>query len=64
MKVSDFDVDFSQGGLYNCCMEDVMARENEDAHEGMVIECNECGESMVLRKAKNGKLMWCSNRER
>lgn len=58
MKVSDFDIDWSSGRLYNCCWDDIQARENENAHEGMIIECNECGEKMILRKDNNGVLKW------
>lgn len=61
-KVSDFEVDMSSGKLYNCCVADVMERRDETAYEGMVIECNDCGEEMVLRKDKDDVLKWMSNR--
>jgi hypothetical protein len=52
MKVSDFDIDFDSGSLFTCCMSDVMGRQDEDAFENMIIECDECG---AVRKKR-----WCS----
>ena len=62
MKVSDYEVSFQEGSLFTCCMVDVLNRSDEDAYEGMVIECNECGESMILRKGSDGVLKWRHNR--
>lgn len=62
MKVSDYEIDFSSGHLFNCCYDDILSRKDEDTHEGHIIECDECGESMILCKGEDGVLKWRSNR--
>lgn len=62
MRVSDYEVSFEEGGLFTCCMDDVAGRSDEEATEGMIIECDECGESMILRKGTDGVLKWRHNR--
>lgn len=56
-KVKDFDCDF--GALFTCCFDHVIASEdsNTDAYAGMIIHCEHCNKSMILKRIK-GKLMW------
>lgn len=55
MKVSDFEIDF-ESGVFTCCLDHVMNCDDK-AREGMEIECDHCGKTLVLQK-KNGQLMW------
>jgi hypothetical protein len=59
MKVSDFDVVFGNG-VFNCCFDDIKS-DNSPAREGMIIECNECGQAMKLTRCKDGVLRWVAD---
>lgn len=56
-KVSDFQVEFGNG-VFNCCLDDIENRSMEDAYIGKIIDCDHCGQSMVLAKSKDGKFRW------
>lgn len=55
MKVCDYEVDYTSG-CFTCCENEVMDNDDE-AHEGMTITCDDCGTELVLQ-GKDGKLMW------
>lgn len=55
MKVKDYEVDFNSG-LMTCCWNEILEN-NDDAYEGMILECEECGLEMKLEDI-DGVLMW------
>lgn len=60
-KVSDFSVVYGNG-ITNCCADDIDMRSDEDAYVGMVIQCLECNQTMIL-KSVEGKLRWTAHFE-
>jgi hypothetical protein len=61
MKVSDFALDYSDGGCFSCCEDEIM--NNQDRCKvGSIITCEHCGSRLCLTN-KNGKLVWCGVRK-
>lgn len=56
-KVSDFELQFGNG-IINCCWDDIQERSEENAFIGMIIECEHCGQAMVLNHCPDNKLRW------
>jgi hypothetical protein len=57
MRVGDFEVVY-RDGVFSCCGTHVYEHADEPAFAGMVIECDECGQTMILDKCKDGVLRW------
>lgn len=57
-KVSQFDLDWDSGLAFNCCLDEI-TNNDQDAFEGMRIQCPECGQEFVLEPhPSTKKLMW------
>lgn len=59
MKASDFEIDFSGGGLFTCCY-DFVLNNDSPAKLGMVLTCEHCEAKMRLEKCDDGILRWRS----